>query len=489
MAFLVPLVIRTIPEVIAWPYPLGFDTVFFYVPWMLQGYPFNFSLLDLLRQTSLFPAVATLLNRWVISDPILVIKVLGPLLYGLLGISIYEFSIRGLRWSERKSLILVYVASVYFVSLCISWELYRQMLGTIFLLLALIAYTSFDGKARYLALSSCAVLVVMSHELVAVILLLSVMGDGVFNFLRKRYKSISVLKVALALVPAGVLFVCQRYGPTELGANVLIEVFKVDAITMATHVFGFLIYSFAFLVPLAAYGARRVGSGVVHSWFGISLALAIWPVAFPLAPAFWFRWAMFMVYPLAIYFTGGLCDLFSLAGGRSVVALKATAVLLILSLSVLSGYYIAAAPENSHPYFSDLNPYKTYIQSSMLQNTIPLEDVDSTIAALSWLEDRTNEHSVLILHEAFYAWALLYTHSPTSIILVRENKPLSAVTREPALGMLMDESSLVAENGYQVYTIWWANGKGWYMIPELPNQFSLLMQFGNIGAYAYVGEE
>jgi len=34
LAFLTPFTVRLIPEVLAWPYPIGFDTIYAYVPWI-----------------------------------------------------------------------------------------------------------------------------------------------------------------------------------------------------------------------------------------------------------------------------------------------------------------------------------------------------------------------------------------------------------------------------------------------------------------------
>ncbi|RLF93382.1 hypothetical protein DRN52_06560, partial [Thermococci archaeon] len=107
-AFVLPLAVRSIPEVLAWPWPIGFDTIFSYVPWMMNGYPLNLGLTEMLKGARLFPLLALAVNS-LLNDPILTVKVLGPVLYAFLGLSMYLFARRVLGWPPRKSLLLVSV--------------------------------------------------------------------------------------------------------------------------------------------------------------------------------------------------------------------------------------------------------------------------------------------------------------------------------------------------------------------------------------------
>jgi len=103
-------------------------------------YLLNLDLLTMLKGAGLFPLLALLADRMLFNNAILTVKILGPLLHALLGLSMYIFARKVLNWDAWKSLLLVVFSSIYFVSLKISWEVYRQMLGTIFLFLTLSCY-------------------------------------------------------------------------------------------------------------------------------------------------------------------------------------------------------------------------------------------------------------------------------------------------------------------------------------------------------------
>ena len=489
-AFLLPLSIRLIPEVIAWPYPLGFDTVFFYVPSMMQGHPLDLPLQELIKGAMLLPAIAGLLNQYLVRDPVLIFKILGPVLYGFLGLSMYALATSGLKWTHPKALVLVYLASIYFISLRISWEMYRQMLGTIFLLLGLTSYTALSGRARYAALALLAVLTVLSHEIPTVVLFASLGVDIVLRMLRSDHAGRRLVDLAV-LLPAGVLCIFWFYRPAE--GPVPFENLSGYAVSLTfSHVFGFLLYSFGFLIPLAAYGAFKERSRLLGAFIGVPLALAIWPIVLPsVSPNFWFRWAMMMVYPIMIYFTAGLQALFKVRGRNHLnVVAKAIVVLIVLLMSISSAYYLVATPQNAHPYFSNLNPYKEYVQSSMLQNSLPITDVSPTLHALQWIQTHASGKSALVLHEAFYAWAVLegIDRNRFNIVVVRE-ACLSCPDRESALDRMSDESSRLANSGCDVYTIWWVNGQGWYNIPSLPSAFKPIQNWDNIAVYLYQGSQ
>jgi hypothetical protein len=52
---------------------------------------------------------------------------------------------------------------------------------------------------------------------------------------------------------------------------------------------------------------------------------------------------------------------------------------------------------------------------------------------------------------------------------------------------LMEIASKTSNDNHEIYTIWWANGKGWYNVPSLPSRFQLVKSFGDIGVYVFRG--
>src|SRR6266851_6305548 len=80
----IPILVRSVPEILSGPYPLGFDTVWFYAPFVksVEAQGFGVALLSLISTHSaplmfvLLGIVASLSK----ADPLLITKAFGPFL-------------------------------------------------------------------------------------------------------------------------------------------------------------------------------------------------------------------------------------------------------------------------------------------------------------------------------------------------------------------------------------------------------------------------
>src|SRR3972149_7225297 len=137
LAFLIPLVVRAIPEILMGPFVVGFDTLGYYVPntlvWLRTGVGFwNFM--------AVAPFLYVLLmGVSSVGVPIVIsLKVMSPLLLGFLGLAVFSYANKTLSWSPKKSLLVVLFATLYFVALRVSWDMLRSELALIFLFATLI---------------------------------------------------------------------------------------------------------------------------------------------------------------------------------------------------------------------------------------------------------------------------------------------------------------------------------------------------------------
>src|SRR5260370_18177080 len=143
------------------------------------------------------------LNR---ANPALIFKVLGPILYGLLGWSIFWFCQRRLHWSSRKALYAVLFVSAYFVTLRISWDAYQAELGLTFFLLAESA--RFPSSTRSaLGRVSLLSLAVLSNQLVGVLVVGTQLATLVLPSIRK---STRLIPLQFSPIP---LFLAILYSP------------------------------------------------------------------------------------------------------------------------------------------------------------------------------------------------------------------------------------------------------------------------------------
>jgi hypothetical protein len=121
LAFLIPFLIRCIPEIVMGGYLVGFDVIAHYVPTTVLWLQGDVTLGSFFGTAPLLYTLTTGLTFF--SGSVFVaLKVLPPLLLGFLGLSVYTYARLGVSWSQKKSLFVALLSALYFVALRISWD-------------------------------------------------------------------------------------------------------------------------------------------------------------------------------------------------------------------------------------------------------------------------------------------------------------------------------------------------------------------------------
>ena len=458
-AFLLPLAIRAIPDLIAGPYPIGYDTIGSYVPMMLDWGSGNFQSFNPMIGGWLTFAIFGTAYWATHADPVFILKIAGPILYGFLGFSEYFFARGLLKWDMKKSLLLVLIASTYFVSLRMSLDLFRNTLGISLLLITLTLGQSIKTNRRGLLLAALIWLVSVTHLLVGGLLLAFVAIEAFRSSAYRLHRILCMVPAVAQISLSLVGFYVQGIGLVAEGGQ------SIQSLSQLA----FPLYIFLPLIPVAAFGLKMLANGTVKWWLlccGIGLALAAAPISTSLVLPY--RWALMMTVPIAICATEGSdrLRLMLRQGGK----LRLIRGAWMLALLLLGGAYLALPTGNAFPYFGFFSP------PSMLQSTVPLTDSSNIVNAIGWLSNHTQPASVLMTHNAFYGWARLYFHGNASIVGYSPDVTLQSATHD------------TIEKGYsRIYTLWWTDNSGTvYYQQTIPSGFVLQHQEGRIGVFLYV---
>jgi len=478
LAFIIPVAIRTIPEILIGPYIIGFDTLAFYVPNTLLWLHNGINLWNFLSIAPLFYSIyMSLVSAG--ASPVFLIKIISPLLLGFLGLSMFFFAKRGLSWSLVKSTFVAVLGTVYFVALRASWDQLRVEFSLVFFFVVLMLLVNQKNGSwkRYVLLASAMLLVVLSDQIGAVIMLGVMIFTIVPNLFHKRYNQ--ALNLTVASLPAALYFVIVYFISTSVSgilgySNVTSPLVSWTGFasyqSMLINEAGFFLYCFLPLLPLMAISFKQFGNLQLRSWLLLSLILLLIPTS--VSP---YRWLLMLVYPIAFYATESLSRLKTIRWKRSIFTLQRIAVLyLVLSTTVLSLGFIFMTSQQPLAYFDpkQFNAYLSQIPTSMLQNTISAADCQSTVNVLQWFKENVNSSALLLTHTAFYGWALL-TLNVNQVRYYGFEDPATAAMR------------IVQEGHTQIYLIWWVNGKGWYGQPTVSSSFHEIYHSGEIAIYKY----
>jgi hypothetical protein len=454
------------------PFMTGFDTLGYYVPHMLVWLKQRINFWEYLATTPLFYVFLMLLLF--LGVPLsLSLKFLPPILHGSLSLVIYFYAKNALGWANKKSLFAALLATLYFVSLRISWDMLRNELGLIFLFMALLSMRKGVKKNRnYVWLSLISLLVSVTHLLVAVIMffITGVMIAKLFHN-NRRYE---LKKLVISLIPAALVFILIVYSNLTLSSNFKVVsgfpkkepddwlfLFGFSSYQeMFMNLSGFFLFCYLPLFPLIVLGIEKIKNIQIQSWVGWSLIAGFSPLISPNAfISGGYRWTLMLTFPFAFYAVNGFTSLRS-----RFYKLLFVAVLIVLTLS-----FVAVPPEAAFPYYQ-LFPY--YVPSSMLQNTVSIADSESTVAMLRWLKINMQKNAHLLVHDAFYGWALLELDESQLVPYGYKNPEKAA------------QEALRSGNN-PIYLIWWVNGMGWHGQPWVPRSFIEIHRIGRIAAYLY----
>jgi hypothetical protein len=483
LAFVVPLLVRAVPEVLMGPYVVGFDTMAHYVPTTILWLNSGVNLWGFIATAPLLYTLTVGLASFGL-PVVLVLKVLPPLLLGLLGLSIYVYARLGLSWSPLKSLVPAFVGTLYFVALRVSWDASREVLALVFFFVVLTLLSAGPSKfswRRYMLLCLGLVGVVLSNQVVAVLVLGVVAFTVVYKLVRRS--RFEVGRLVVFSLPALVLFFACFYLSPAVPEYRLIFGFPVTPDgwlamfgyasypAMLVSEAGFFLYCFVPLLPLVLLSVRRFGSFQMRSWVVLVFVAALIPMVSPSV----MRLIMLLTYPFAFYVAEGLSRLKAVNWRRfKVNLLRLGVVYLVVSGAVLSLGFMLMTPAVPFVYFraDGLNGYIYQVPSSMLQNSVSVTDCKDTANAVQWFKENVGGDAVLLTHRAFYGWALSALNRDRVVLYEYGNPENAAQT--------------AAQEGHsQIYLIWWVNGEGWDGQPTVPSTFREVYRSGSMSVYLY----
>jgi len=468
-AFLVPLFVRLLPEVLMGQYLLGFDTIAYYVPvveqWVSGGYGF-------LQVMAMAPLFYSIVAGFVLAgvNVVWVLKIMAPVLHGFLGLAIYAYARRAFGWSYGKSLLVSSLATLYFVALRISWDMLRVELALIFLFAFLMLSHGWEGKSwkRFMALVFVAVLVALSHQLVSLVMFSVIVAFCLQHITRKEYGS--AWRLFLFSLPSIAVFGLVFYSNYVVSAGLTfggtewLSTFGFGPVgDVLVSTVGFLLFCFLPLLPFVWAGWKGVKDLGFRAWigwcfFGVFLGVFASSGWFPLS----YRWSLLIVFPLA----------FLAVEGFSIFRFRRLRKVLAGFLVFLTAVFLLLPANFAFPYFSTV--YVNYVPSSMLQNTVPLSDCSDVVSLMSWSKVNVNSQgTVLLLHDVFYGWGLLYDGNGRVFSYGYEDVETAALN--------------ASSSGFnEVYVVWWTAGEGWHGILTLPASFVEVYRSGRMAVYRYV---
>ncbi len=439
--FLVAVTLRGIPELLVSWYPIGYETITWYAPPMFafgqQGLVNVF--FEFLKAGPLFYVLMWFTEVMSGAHPYLILKIVGPLLYGLLSLSFLLFLKRGLKLSGKTAFMTALLLVFQVAALRVSWDRFRTVLGLIFVFATLVALKS-EHKLKWPVVASLVVLTTLTREYVAVVLFVTVLG---FAVLEKKNRLTSLV----TLVPALSIFFIA-YFPRQLWWN---EVsmggyFLGNYLWTVQDVFSIFLICFIPLLPFVIKGFKR--DRLLDPMLSLLLLCSFSVVVSP-----WFavpgyqRWLILLVFSFTIYAVRGFgyFRLFDRCRFRKLLAVFSI-------FMVIGAVYSVGIPYAILP--------NSWVSTNLVESSIDWNRIDDVKVAINWLDENAETNSSILCEERLYGWILIYLKRANNDVEIIHypDMTLPEPALEKALGngfhriYLLMYSDLDVENFHSIYT-------------------------------------
>ena len=498
LAFVVGFVVRLIPEILSYPYPIGWDTIY-YAARINNGVVWN-QWSDFFSTWLIYGILVTLGNLTTL-EPFMLLKVVAPLLYGGTTAGIYFVAWKKLNWSVTKSLLTSAIFAFQLAALGISWHFYRNIFGLAMLLFTIPLLKNDVSWKEAAVLSLLSLLVVWGHELAAVSLFFMVLGLLVVSIFKKERVP---YKPFIAIIPAVAVFLIGAFQvfhtPINVEPNILwikdsvfphpggiffltdyLNVFTpvehyASYVELFSHVFSLFILLYAVSLPLIAVGHFR--DRVLGSWVIILLVGSFSCLIIPFsALLYWNRWMLMLVFPFTYFAVEGLWKVTKCGKTSSFTGFpnwfkitKKVGIGLSLLTVVLGGLFMSwPLIEGKYGVIGIESTFR-YFPSTMQTSSVPLQDTEGTIQSFEWLnEHMTNDSSVLV-HDVFHYWSQIYLNPSHTAVFFNND--------------IQKASDYALENGFTTaYIVWWNEDIGWYNMRLSNDEYVSVFDSGRISIY------
>jgi hypothetical protein len=497
LAFVVGFIIRLVPELLSFPHPIGWDTIY-YASRMSSAHIFTVGS-DIVNSWLVYGILVTVSNLTKL-DPFIILKIFAPIIFGGTCTAIYFVSWKRLKWSPTKSILTSTIFSLQLASLAISWQFLRNTLGIMILLFTLPYLKNNITKKQTINLTILAIFTVWSHELAMASLFFIVFVMLIRSKLKKQK---TPKRLFIAILPALLLFTGNLFYISPFASPINPNLTRVDDsnwahpaglffitdylntktpienytsyTNLASNVTTLFLILYALTLPLTIIGYFK--DNTLTIWTILLLIGGLSCLIIPFFAIFlWARWILLLTYPFTFYTTNGLWKITKEIPSNKILLnlqkfklTKTICITLLVTSTILASLFMACPLNQNNEGLIEWGGSAKYVPSTMQTTSIPLRDIEATKKAYQWLNNNMNNNSALLAHDTFDTWTMLYLKPNHKGYLFDFN--------------IQQAAKRATTDGYQtIYFVWWNQTvEGQQLHPQ--DNWTKIQQFNRITIY------
>jgi hypothetical protein len=393
--------VRTIPELSAYPYPLGYDVINYYIPvvtdfdkyWpVISGqFPFYVSLLHLINNSIGSSSLS----------PHFVVTTFAILTYGVFAISIFFIGRKILKMNINHSMYLTFFVIFQLTVLRTTWDLHRDLfsLSTMFLMFSLVYKRKQINKRIIIAALILSAITAMSDRMVGLLCTISLL---IYTFTDKNRLTILCSVVCTFFFAASLI-----YGYGTLYSNT-IESLKSLPQTISPTFYNptnllvlFLVYN-GLVTPVGIIGFKLAKNKLLKIPLLISVSGAFsWLIFQDLELLVADRWIILCGIFLSIFAGYGIIQLAQKKNTNVAKTLAASFLCIVVAIGII----YAVMPYDGFSVYGIVGKYiQNFVPLTMQFNSLDISHNDNLIDLISWINKNTDPNSLIIGAKHWRGW-------------------------------------------------------------------------------------
>jgi hypothetical protein len=423
IVFSVAIVLRLVPEILAFPYPVGYDVINYYLP-VIKNFEQYWPTIS-----NQFPFYVSLLygiSEVFRAEPQLVISSSIVLVFGLFSIAIFSIGRNLLRLDNFQSIFLSIFVIFQLGVLRTSWDLHKDMFALSLTFFSLLFISKIPKLSKNLIAVTAAlnIVTVLADRMIGLLLSVTLIG----SFILTRDRGLAMIAVFVIVIYA--LSLQANHDNIEYNLKMVGPNNSTNEIYNPTNLIVLFLVMNAILLPSGIVGFIKSKLIIFKIPLLISVIGSFTWIIFPNTSAFLpDRWIVIFSIFLSLFSGYGFISL--IENRRiSISTRKLNNYLIVLLPFIFLGSAFAVSPNNS--YFNIYGVFHQFIGPygplTMQYNSISVPESRSLLSVIDWINNDTNtpEGSVIMGSKHLRGWMELELKERTFLFADNNSKLLDS---------------------------------------------------------------
>jgi hypothetical protein len=427
-------VLRTAPELAAYPYPIGYDVVNYYIP-VVENFDQHWP--ETVGQFPLYVLIVHYVQMATGLSSHSAVAVIAVATFGVFGISLYCLGRSLLKLGIVPSAFLAVFVVFQMAVLRTAWDLHRDVFALTVMMLAFSLLgrndNSWKGIAIILALAA---LTVAADRMIGALLCVSLVA---YSIMTRRKDVISTSAFAAGLF--SILIIASYSGVDVSPSGIAVSPEKTQTFYNPQNLLTLFAVANGLIVAPAAIGFLRMKNHLLKVPLLVSIAGSFSWLAFPdIGQLVADRWIILAGIFLGVFAGYGILYTIKNLNPRTSIAVAG---------SVLAAFAVIGLAYTVMPYDSPFALYeaaRTSIENfgppTMQFNSLDIQDNDKLLSAIAWINHNTEQDAVIVGEKHWRGFMDLYLQDdrtyrfsgdPLALAqaLERQEKPVYMIKFDP----------------------------------------------------------